>query len=76
MFPHYASETSLLHQITDLESELRRSESELVALSQQHEGAMEQALVRAKDLAEYVQSLETQQSVQENMSKELNEQVS
>jgi chromosome segregation ATPase len=62
-------------KISDMEVSLRQSESELVALSQQHEGAMEQALVRAKDLAEYVLSLENQQKEQADMSKELNEQI-
>ena len=47
-----------IEQVLELEGSLREYESELVALSQHSNGAMEKAQFRAQDLAEYVNKLE------------------
>ncbi|XP_076801700.1 uncharacterized protein LOC143446089 isoform X2 [Clavelina lepadiformis] len=58
-------------KVSHLTSELREREAEVVAISQQHDGAVEHAQVRAKDLAEYVATLEGRVHSREEESKSL-----
>ncbi|CAK8683930.1 unnamed protein product [Clavelina lepadiformis] len=58
-------------KVSHLTSELREREAEVVAISQQHDGAVEHAQVRAKDLAEYVATLEGRVHNREEESKSL-----
>ena len=45
------------HQIAQLSSVLHQRDSEVVALTQERDGAIEQSKIRAKDLAKHISSL-------------------
>ena len=63
------------NQVLEVETKLREYEVELVALSQQRDGAMENANITAQDLAQYVGKLEERVNDAALIKAELEQQV-
>lgn len=59
-----------------MSSELHQRDAEAVALAQQRDGAIEQSDVRAKDVAEYVSSLQQRIEQRDQEAELTNEKVS